>query len=199
METQREANACAFSSASAVQHETPYISQNDCVAAQIDLFLLRAMRYGGQGGGALPAYMPFTVSWLSFLSLSVSRFRCSCHLKMAVNPIRVAAVVYYCIDSRNLVRNVVIDGIWEMTCHCPIESISPGMNAGIYGKRVNFREDRVEEIRAKGRASLLFVEDSPIAKIRSCGTENFHPHANSCCSSRFTSSHGRNCASPDSA
>ena len=176
--------------------ETSYISRGDCFAAQIVF------------GGFLPAlsfYPPSPRLWRTslsmglFLSFAVSRFRCFCHLQVAVNPIRVVAIVYYCIDSRNLVRNVVIDGIWEMTCHCPIESISPGMNAGIYGKRVNFREDRVEEIRTKGRASLLFVEGSPIAKIRSCGTENFHPHANSCRSSRFTSSHGRNCASPDSA
>ena len=50
-----------------VFRETLYISLGDCVAAQID-FLLRAMRYGGQGGGALPAYIPFTVSsrFLSF-------------------------------------------------------------------------------------------------------------------------------------
>ena len=67
METQREANAYAFSPASAVHLETSHIPSNDCVAAQID-FLLRAMRYGGQGGGALPAYIPFTVSsrFLSF-------------------------------------------------------------------------------------------------------------------------------------
>ena len=46
---------------SAVLLETSYISRDDCVAAQID-FLLRAMRYGGQGGGSLPAYSPFTSS-----------------------------------------------------------------------------------------------------------------------------------------
>ena len=48
-------------------------SQNDRFAAQID-FLLRAMRYGGQGGGALPAYMPFTVLLL-FLSFAVRGLR----------------------------------------------------------------------------------------------------------------------------
>ena len=184
---------------SVVIRETSNISFNDCLQRFANC-LCRASPCGAATVARhCPAYDRFTVLWLSFLSFAVSRFRCFCHLKVAVSPVRVAAVVYYCIDSRNLVRNVVIDGIWEMTCHCPIESISPGMNAGIYGKRVNFREDRVEEIRAKGRASLLFVEYSPIAKIRSCGTENFHPHANSCRSSRFTSSHGRNCASPDSA
>ena len=44
-------------------------SRDDRFAAQIDLFLLRALRrYGGQGGGALPAYGPFTVlsGFLSF-------------------------------------------------------------------------------------------------------------------------------------
>ena len=51
----------------AVLLETSHISADDCVAAQID-FLLRVMRYGGQGGGALPAYIPFTSSsrFLSF-------------------------------------------------------------------------------------------------------------------------------------
>ena len=47
LETRREANACAFSSASAVQHETSYISQNDCVAAQI---VYRAIARKGVGG-----------------------------------------------------------------------------------------------------------------------------------------------------
>ena len=41
----------------AVSIETSYISFDDRFAAQID-FLLRAMRYGGQGDGAFPAYVP---------------------------------------------------------------------------------------------------------------------------------------------
>ena len=66
-ETQREEAHYALSLLSVVLRETLYISYGDRFAAQID-FLLRAMRYGGQGGGALPAYIPFTVSsrFLSF-------------------------------------------------------------------------------------------------------------------------------------
>lgn len=67
-ETQREANACAFSSACAVSIETSYISFDDCFAAQIDLSLRSGERRFHRNrptvaydcGRPLPAYDPVT-------------------------------------------------------------------------------------------------------------------------------------------
>ena len=72
MGIRREANAlCVF-----LCNVSPILnflhSHDDRFAAQID-FLLRAMRYGGQGGGSLPAYVPVS-DLFPFLSFPVSRF-----------------------------------------------------------------------------------------------------------------------------
>ena len=71
LETRREASAVALPLPSAVQLETSHISIDDRFAAQIDILLRTLGRYGGQGGGALPAYNPFT-EFSSFLSFQSS-------------------------------------------------------------------------------------------------------------------------------
>ena len=72
------------SSASAVQLETSYISTDDRFAALLKSSCHSAWVGGGRGATALPlrvtvagrcpAYVRFTVLWLSFLSCAVSRF-----------------------------------------------------------------------------------------------------------------------------
>ena len=79
---------------------------------------------------------------------------------MTVNPIRVAAVVEYAINTSLAVLNVMADRIWESARQCLIETESLVVDASIKGKRFDFAIKSVAKIVAHA-GFLFFVE--PIA------------------------------------